>query len=176
MRHSALAVAFLLALCALQQVRADDPKPPPELQVLETIGTWDEVMSNKASEWLPKPGQSTSVTKKTWFLGGKFVRMEGVSEPTKIEFLSLLAYDPEVKAYRNWFFDSGGAMPRGSVLGTWDAKTRTITWAGTDEAGNKVTGKTTYTDKNNQEWTLLIKSPDGKVMLDIAGKCTRRKE
>jgi hypothetical protein len=176
MRRLTLTALFLTALCAPQQVRGEEPKPPPELQVLQTIGTWDEVMTNKPSEWLPTAGQSTTVTKKTWFLGDKFVRMEGVLQPSKTEFFSLLTYDPDVKVYRTWYFDSGGAMPRGMVQGTWDEKTRTITWTGTDEAGNKTTGKSKFTDKDNHEWTLVVKSPDGKLLLDMSGKCTRRKE
>ena len=31
-------------------------------------------------------------------------------------------------------------------------------------------------DKDHTDWRLVTKSPDGKILLDLTGKCTRRKE
>src|SRR5215207_5273144 len=170
-----LALAFLASPAA---VSADEPaKPAPELRILDDmIGTWDEVLSNKPTEWLPKAERSQSVTKKTWALGGTFIRMEGVWKPAKTEFLSLVSYDPATKGYRTWYFDSAGGQPRGSVRGTWDDATRTMTWTGTDEAGNKTVGKSRIIDRDNHDWTFVTTDPQGKVVLDLAGKNTRRKE
>jgi hypothetical protein len=149
----------------------------PELRVLEaTVGTFDEVMTSKPAEWTPKAERSTSVTRKTWALGGRFIRMEGVWDPAKTEFVSYLTYDPSKKEYRTWYFDSGGGFPRGVARGTWDEASRTITWAGTDESGNKSSGKTTVVNRDTHEWTVTVTDPSGMVMLDIQGKKTRRKE
>jgi hypothetical protein len=170
---------MVLALIAVPAPgSAEDPvKPPPELRVLEdTLGIWDEVMTNKPTEWLPKAERSTSITRKTWALGGQLIRMEGVWNPAKTEFLSLATYDPIAKVYRTWYFDSAGGMPRGSVQGTWDAKTRTMTWTGTDEGGNKSVGKTRIVDKDTHEWTVVTTNPNGKVVLDLSAKNTRRKD
>src|SRR5947209_5311784 len=83
------------------------PKPPPELLVLEDlIGTWDEVMTNKPSEWLPKAEKATSVTKRAWSLGGKLLRAEGTWQPAKTECLHLICYDPGAEVYRSWYFDA----------------------------------------------------------------------
>ena len=99
-----------------------------------------------------------------------------VFAPGDIDFLSLLTYDPHAKVYRNWYFDAGGAMPRGSMNGTWDEKSRTMTWSGTDEDGNKTVGKTKIIDKDTHEWTVVVTNPAGKVVLDLSAKNTRRKE
>src|SRR5262249_23682859 len=62
----------------------------PELKVLNGfVGTWDEVVTQKPAEWTPKGGSMTSVSKKAWVLGGRFVRMEGTWMPEKTEFSSL---------------------------------------------------------------------------------------
>src|SRR5260370_30311354 len=102
MRYAFPAVAVLAASYPPAQVRGDDPaRPAPELLVFEDmIGSWDEVMTNKPTEWLPKAGRSESVTKKSWSLGGRFIRMEGVWRPAKTEFLSLVSYDLATKQYR----------------------------------------------------------------------------
>jgi hypothetical protein len=62
------------------------------------------------------------------------------------------------------------------VRGAWDEKTRTMTWSGTDEFGNKTIGKTKVIDKDTHEWNVVTTDPNGKVLVDIQGKNTRRKE
>jgi hypothetical protein len=178
MQQSILALVSLAFHCAQVPVTADEAaKPVPELRVLEDmIGNWDEVMTNKPTEWLPKAERSESVTNKSWSLGGRFIRMEGIWKPAKTEFLSLLSYDPATREYRTWYFDSSGGQPRGSVRGTWNAKTRTLSWTGTDEDGNKTVGKSRIIDRDTHEWTVVTTNPNGKVVLDIVGKNTRRKE
>jgi len=157
---------------------ADDaPHPATESRVLERyIGNWDEVMTNKPTEWMPMTQKSTVNTRRAWALGGKFVRGEGKWQPGNAEFLHLVTFDPEAKVYRSWYFDAAGGIPRGSVTGTWDEKATTMRWRGTDEAGNKSVGTHHFIDKDRQEWTLVVTNPNGKVVLDLTGKCTRRKD
>ena len=178
MRLSLFAVVALLVPASSTSVRADEPaKPMPELKVLEQIiGAWDEVVTQKPAEWTPQGGTQKAVSKKTWALGGKFLRMDGTWAPEKIEFVSYLTYDPATKEYRHWYFDSGDSFPRGTVRGTWDEKTLTLTWTGTDESGNKSVGKTKIIDKDTHEWTVVVTDPNGKLMLDLHSKNTRRKE
>jgi hypothetical protein len=178
MRYATLAVVALVAVSSRAALAAEEPaKPTPELKVLEQlIGTWDEVLTNKPTEWTPKAQRSTSVTKKKWALGGRFIRMEGVWNPAKTEFSSFITYDPATREYRTWYFDAGGGFPRGVVRGKWDNKTRTMTWTGTDEFGNKSVGKTKIISKDSHDWTVVTTDPKGKVVLDLQGKNTRRKE
>jgi hypothetical protein len=51
-----------------------------------------------------------------------------------------------------------------------------MTWTGTDEAGNKSVGKTKIIDKHTHEWTVVTTDPNGKVVLDLSAKNTRRKD
>src|SRR5207248_3327105 len=104
MRMVAIASAVVVAFGLHGTAAADDsPKPSAELQVLEGfIGTWDEVMTNKPTESMPQAEKSTAVTKRVWSLGGKFIRGGGVWQPAKTEFLHLMSYDPDAKAYRTW--------------------------------------------------------------------------
>lgn len=178
MRHPFLAVLILIGADSSAVVSADEPvKPVPELRVLEPmIGAWDEVVTYKPAEWTPKADRQASVTKKTWTLGGKFLRMEGAWNPAKTEFASLLTYDANSKEYRHWYFDSTGSFLRGTPHGKWDDRTRTMTWTSTDEDGNKSVGKTKIIDNDTHEWTVVITSPNGKLMLDLYAKNTRRKE
>jgi hypothetical protein len=178
MRYTTLAIVVLIASRLPEAVRAEDRAPPPaELKLLDQmVGTWDEVVTNTATEWTPKAGRSTSVTKKRWSLGSRLIRMEGIWKPDKTEFISFLTYDAATKEYRNWYFDSGGSIPRGIMRGAWDPKTRTMTWTGTDEFGNKSVGKTKIVDKNTHEWTVVVTDPNGKVMLNLRAKNTRRKD
>jgi hypothetical protein len=171
-----LAIAVLLV--GLQaSATADDPKPSAEMKVLEDlIGTWDEATTTKPCEWVPKGGTSTAVTKRTWALGGKVIRAEGVWMPAKTEYLHLISYDAGAKTYRSWYFDSEGTAPNSVSKGTWDEKTRTVSYTDTDAAGNKAVNTHKIKDKDNSEWKLVITSPTGAVLLDMQGKCTRRKE
>src|SRR5690242_1809103 len=102
MRKVVIALAVLMVSGSHGTLSADDSvKPSAEIGVLEDmIGTWDEVMTNKATEWTPKAEKSTAVTKRTWALGGKFMRADGAWQPAKTEFLHLMSYDPEAKVYR----------------------------------------------------------------------------
>ena len=174
-----LMIALALAISVLRgtAMAEDAPKPSAELRVLEDlIGTWDEVMSNKVTEWTPMAETATAVTKRIWSLGGKIIRCEGAWQPAKNDFLHLMSYDPEAKVYRSWYFDAAGNMPRESMAGAWDMKSKTVTWTSIDKAQNKTVGTHKIVDKDHSEWTMVVTNPDGKVVLDFAGKCTRRKE
>src|SRR6185437_10385163 len=106
MRMVAIALAVVVTGVHGQAIAQDPTKPTPELKVLEEwIGTWDETMTNKATEWAPKVETSTAVTKRVWSLGEKFIRAEGAWQPAKTEFLHMMSYDPVAKVYRSWYFD-----------------------------------------------------------------------
>jgi hypothetical protein len=176
MRDSIVVMFTLIVLGSPRAVNADEP-PPPELKMLShMIGTWDEVVTNKPAEWTPKAGRATSVTRKAWSLGGRFMRMDGAWSPAKTEFVSFLAYDPATKEFRSWYFDSAGAFPRGTLHGTWDDKNRTIHWSGSDEFGNKSVGTHKIIDKDTHEWMAVTTDKNGKVLIDLQATNKRRKE
>jgi hypothetical protein len=171
-----IALAVSLA-CSLPRAPAADTPSAAELRVLEDmIGTWDEVVTVKPAEWTPNGETRTSITRRSWSLGGKFMRSDGTWQPARSEFLYLIAYDAAVRVYRCWYFDSTGEMPREPITGTWDEKSRTLTWTVTDAAGNQTVSKHKLIDKNRHDWTMVVTNPDRKVVLDFSAKCTRRRE
>lgn len=158
-------------------VAQDAAEPSAEMKLLEDmVGTWDEVMTNKPSEWIPEAGESKAITTRVWALDGKFIRGTGSWQPADTEFLHMLGYDPADETYLSWYFDAAGSIPRIATSGTWDAETRTLKWSGTDAAGNRSVGTTRIVDEDHNDWTVITTSPDGKVLLDLTGKCTRRTE
>lgn len=177
MRHVVIAFVTGLACGIPGAPAADAPAPAAELRVLEDmIGTWDEVVTVKPAEWTPMGETRTSVTRRSWSHGGKFMRSDGAWQPAKTEFLYLIAFDPPAGTYRCWYFDSSGEMPREPITGTWDEKSRTLTWTVTDAAGNQTVSKHKLIDKNRHDWTMVVTNRDRKVVLDFSAKCTRRKE
>jgi len=86
-----------------------------------------------------------------------------------------MAYDVQEKAYRLWVFDSRGNFPRGPATGQWNEESETMTFA--MDFGNGVTGtmKLHFVSKDANRWTLVAKDQDGKVLLDMEGKTTRKK-
>jgi Protein of unknown function (DUF1579) len=176
MRPVVIALAAGLACGIPGAPAADAPTPAAELRVLEDmIGTWDEVVTVKPAEWTPASETRTSVTRRSWSLGGKLMRSDGTWQPTKTEFLYLVAYDAAARVYRCWYFDTTGEMPREPMTGTWDAESRTLTWTVTDGAGNQTVAKHKIIDKDRHDWTMVVTNRDRKVVLDFSAKCTRRK-
>ena len=169
-----LFVAVAASAFVWTSLRADDEKAsklPAELQAFtDMIGEWDEELTNKTS------GRKTkSITKKAWAIGGKFIRMDGVWNPGKTEFHSLLAFDAMTNTYRTWYFDSEGTMPRSPMTGDWDAKARTLSWKSTDENGIRTVGVTTVVDKDNHHWTMKVADKDGNTLAELEGVNKRRK-
>ena len=176
MRQLAITFTILVASAFSAGATADETSErPPEVQVLDYfIGTWDEYVTSQPTAQSPQASKSTVVTMRTWSLGGKLVRAVGTWQPAKTEFLHLVNYDPVTKVYRSWYFDTAGGIPRESVVGNWDEKTRTMTWRSSDEAGNKTVGTERCIDKDHYEWTHVVTTLGGKVVIDLVGKCTRR--
>ena len=126
----------------------------PELRVLEDmIGTWDEVMTVQPVEAGAKAETRASVTKRAWSLGGKLIRSDGAWQNPTTEFLYLISYDAPAGVYRCWYFDSADAMQKDPMTGTWDAKSRTLTWTSTDAADNQTVAKHEIIDKDRHDWT-----------------------
>jgi hypothetical protein len=88
---------------------------------------------------------------------------------------TIMTYDPRQKAYRSWGFYSTGAM--GESRGAWDAQTRTMTWTIRDaEAGGEAVTKATFPEDGRETWSITEKDRDGKVVGEISGRSTRRRQ
>lgn len=146
----------------------DAPKRSTELQVLDyLIGDWETVVTVKET------GQkSTSIQTRKWSRDGKFVLSEELDISSKRESHFLVTYDPTAKKYRACFMNEGATVP---LLGTWDESNKTMTWKSTDVAF-KHEGVHRRVSDDLVEWTMTVTSPEGKVVLDLSAKQTRRKK
>ncbi|MFM8215019.1 MAG: DUF1579 family protein [Pirellula sp.] len=162
-------IPFTLAvfIAASVLIAGDDPKRSSELQVLEyLIGDWETVVTVKETEV-----KATSIQSRKWSRDGKFVLSEELDLSTNKESHFLVTYDPTAKKYRACFMNEGATVP---LLGTWDESNKTMTWKSTDIAFEHE-GVHRKINDDLVEWTMTVTSPEGKVVLDISAKQTRRK-
>lgn len=166
MRLIPLMVAVFVFASALNA--GDAPKRSTELQVLDyLIGDWETVVTVKET------GQkSTSIQTRKWSRDGKFVLSEELDTSSKRESHFLVTYDPMAKKYRACFMNEGATVP---LLGTWDESNKTMTWKSTDVAF-KHEGVHRRVSDDLVEWTMTVTSPEGKVVLDLSAKQSRRKK
>src|SRR5262249_10177624 len=129
MRHLSLLLALLLCPAA---VRPDDPpdkelKPAEAKKILaQRLGEWDvETKINKAA-WSPKALSFKSRESVKLVLGGQFIQVTSKNPDGKETSRVLATYDTAAKVFRYWYFDTTGNNSTGT--GTWDEKTKTITW------------------------------------------------
>jgi hypothetical protein len=170
MRYLAISLTVLALTALPRMLSADDaPKRSDELQVLDSyVGTWDCVVTDKTTA-----KESKTVEERRWSRKGTFVLFENFDLTTKKESHYLMTYDANAKAYRTCYIDDSTTI---SLLGTWDARTKSMTWRGKDGEDNRVSGTERFVDKDNLEWSLVFTNPDGKVVAELSGKQTRRKK
>ena len=151
-----------------------DPALPTELKILERmIGNWDATSVSKPAEWTPQEVRTTSKVTRKWILDGHFVQDTAeISDGT--QSIALTSYDPQMKAYRAWWFNSKGN--KSTPTGQWDSGSKTISYQ--SDLGNGITARNSvrFIDMDNEEWNVVIKDGDGKLYLDLNVKSKRRKE
>lgn len=150
------------------------PPRPEELKVLDRlVGSWDTTAISKPAVWTPKEVRTTSKVEWKWVLGGRFLEdATKVSDGTQA--LSLTTYDPQMKAFRSWWFNSLGHTSKSN--GQWDEKTTTLSFESGLPDGLTSRSSVRFIDKDRHEWKVIIKDGDGKVYFDTTWTVTRRKE
>jgi uncharacterized protein (TIGR03067 family) len=149
------------------------PGNPPEMKVLEKrIGTWTTEVVTKPGPWNPTGRTMTGTETTEWVLGGRFQQTRNMNRPANPDGLFICTYDPQLKAYRAVNFDDQGFI--NDMTGQWDEAAQTMNWT-SEKNGFRATGASRHVGPDNIEWQLVVKDPDGKVMLDISGKLTRKK-
>jgi len=164
--------AVAVGLMALGAARGQEQSEETKV-IGRLVGTWKTEFVNKRAELNPTETKFTGRVTCKLVLGGKFIEEVGSSLGKDVEHRVLWHYDPQKKAYRYWFFDSNGTA--GDGVGTWDEKTKTMTWK--TEPGDGLIGTAAHHFLNDDtyEWTYVIKDNQGKVFLDYYGKHTRAK-
>jgi hypothetical protein len=161
-------------VAAWSKQESADPPLPSELKILERmIGNWDATSVSKVAEWTPQEVRTTSKVTRKWILDGYFVQDTAeISDGT--QSIALTSYDPQMNAYRAWWFNSEGNKSKST--GQWDSGSKTISY--TSDLGNGITVRNSvrFIDMDNEEWNVVIKDGDGKLYLDLNIKSKRRKE
>lgn len=169
-------VVLAVVLGSTATTRADEPKAKSaELQVLDRyVGSWEETNILKPAVWTPERAILTTTTTRRWILNEQMIENKGEWTPGNTEFLHLMTYDPDQKEYRQWYFAKGNVVPH-TYRGKWDAATETFTFTGTVGDGIQSSGQQHFVNKDTFTWTLVAKDRAGKVVLDMEGKCVRKK-
>jgi hypothetical protein len=162
-------VATILGSSAMAQTFT---KPTPEHKILAADeGTWDATVKSFGAGPDAEPTVSKGTEVNTVLPGGLWVlsKFEGDFAGVKFEGRGQFGYDPLKKKYIGTWIDS--LMPNLMVLeGTYDAKTRTMTFVG---EGIEPNGKTPYTQKmvttmkddDTRHFTLYMKIDKDEVKL-----------
>ena len=172
-----LSVATIGAsLISLARAQDAGQKMSPELKVLNRfVGEWEETVLQKPAAWTPKRTTITATGTRKWILNGRMIENKGVWSPSKDEFLHLMTYDAEKGEYRQFYFDKDNPVLRDEVRGKWDEKTKTMTFKGEMANGVQSVVIDRFLDDDSFTWTLVATDRAGKVVLDMEGKCVRKK-
>lgn len=159
---------------------------PPELEVLNAIvGTWEgEFAVNTAP-----PDNKVTMTAE-WILGNRFVlaKSRSTNQTNESETMILWTYDEQQKAYRRWFFLTGGGTFQ--EWGQWEPASKTFRFKGSDatgpvgepvpfpdrstaSVGSRTNSTVTITGPDSKEWRIEIRNPEGGV---IAAHGTNRRK
>ena len=179
-------VAFVAFACMAfaSATAADAPQGPskdvPELQVLNHwVGKWDDDMTVKPNAALPKGMRAKGPVTAEWVLNGRFVQQTATLEPDDgapaMKVTTLMTYDPRKKVYRSWMFFSTGAVSESE--GRWDEESRTMTSTSRDpESGADTTIRATFAADGTENWSIVEKDREGKVLSETIGTNTPRKK
>jgi hypothetical protein len=88
------------------------------------------------------------------------------------EGIALFSYDPGMKAYRNWFFNSLGH--RYSSQGQWNEAKQTLALSANRDDGKTVKTTIRFDGRDREVWHTLITDAAGKVYVDMDSTVTRR--
>lgn len=144
-----------------------------ELKVLDHfVGTWDINGFYKPAGGEKIPFQTVSHRK--WSTRGTTIYFDDPgSGPDDPGVQILLTYDPEKKSYPGVTM-AGPA--RGEITGTWDDKTKTMSFTGTLAGGaGTLEANHRFVDADNADPKGVFKNPDGEVIAELSWKQTRRK-
>jgi hypothetical protein len=169
-----------LLLFGFPVLAADPPGPAKEVPELKPLANYVGKWSTEST--LKFEGQPETSFKgqgaAEWIHDGRFVRqswtIDGTKEMPGLNGSVIFTYDVEKKTYRGWNFMSNGFFSQSE--GTFDPKTRTFTWTAHGSAGETTITKASFAEEGKEKWTIVTTDRAGKVLMDMRGTSTRRKE
>ena len=159
-------VGVVLGAASKARAQEGPPKPTEEHKILaEEVGTWDAVVKSFMGGPDAEPMVSKGVETNAMMAGGLWLlsKFEGEFGGMKFEGRGQFGYDADKKKYVGTWVDS--MAPTISLLeGTYDAKTKTMTYVG---EGVEPNSKAKYTmkmvtvtkDDGTRVFTLSMKMP-----------------
>ena len=169
-------IVVAIGLVPAPGVGAQDVPPKHDsLKVLERFaGTWEQEITLKPGPWAPEGKTGTGTMTAKWTLDGRFMEIRSESKMDGSQGLSVMGHDMNADALRGWFFHSHGYTHVST--GTWDEKTRTLSWTADMGNGMKAASFDKFTDDDHFEWQFQIKDDQGQVMFEMTGKAKRTKK
>jgi hypothetical protein len=175
MRAAQLFLLAALFFTSLETASAQPPEKPAELNVLDRLaGKWRYEWESKPTAGDPKGSKGSGTSTNEWILDGWFQQHKGKGDNPPHEILEVWTYDADTKTYRAWGFMAPGANHYEST-GTWDEKTKTLTYKGKGPGDVTTVSTMRFIDKDNRVGTRVATDPAGKVVQDTLFKLTREK-
>jgi len=174
MKQTASLLALLVISVCPDFARADGtPKRSPGLQVLDRfVGTWDMQAITETAEG--KKTVHKYVSRRTWSIGGKFLRTEepNLNNPELTEYHLLFTYDSKARNYPGVFMSG---LTRSFMTGTWDEDTQTMTYEATFPGGYRYTGTLRFVDQDHAEGSGVTTASAGHIVSRVSLTQTRRR-
>jgi Protein of unknown function (DUF1579) len=147
---------------------------PAELNVLgRMIGTWDTVSIQKPAEWTPEGGRSTAKIEREWILNGRFL-MDTSIHSDGHESIALIGFDPALKVYRSWWFNSEGEFPRNLPKGSWNESTQTLSFVTELDDQKTMHSSVHFAAADRELWKFKVIDAAGKAYFDMDITATRQ--
>lgn len=175
-----IAIVFVM-LVYRDSLLAEEPREKPkELEALgQYVGGWTSDVTSKPAEWSPNEIKYRTTNHATWMLDGWFLMHTEVNhlvdDPSQVgKSLFVWTYDPGLKKYVGWAFQSSGNISK--VTGTWDAVSRTFSHVESEPPPNTSSKLTeTFVGNDAINGSLVFTSNDGgRKLFDMVWTRTRR--
>ncbi len=177
-----MVTVFLVVWCHGVASGQQPREKPKELEALsQYVGYWTSDVTSKPAEWSPHEIKYRTTNHATWMLDDWFLMHTEVSQvvgdPSQVgKSLFVWTYDPSLKKYVGWAFQSSGNIS--NVTGTWNAVSKTLSHAESEPPPN-TTSKLTETFVSNDmiNGSLVFTSNDGgRKLFDMVWTRNRRKD
>ena len=172
MKRSAtvLPALLVLALCSPRAMGAEQPR-----RILDAfVGTWQEEITVRPCEFVKEGATMEGAKTIGWILGGRVLQSSSQGRPGRPPSIFLASRDPGQEAYRGWFSNLYGVVTH--YVGRWNAAKKRMEWTSVKvKDGSRVKVYWQVEGKDRHTWSAVVKSKDGKVLLDMFGTATRAK-
>lgn len=160
-----LFAASLVLVCEFGLAQQPREKPK-ELEALsQYVGYWTSDVTSKPAEWTPHEIKYRTTSHAMFTLDGWFLFHTEVNhvigDPSQVtKSLFVWTYDPSMKKYVGWAFQSSGIIS--NVTGAWDAVSKTFSYA-ESEPPPSTTSKLieTFVGNDTINGSLVFTSKDG---------------